>query len=151
LSWSVWAVLLFLLWLVLVGTVTPLELYAGACAAAIGATAAELVRSRGLLGLRVELRWLVSARRPLGQIFPDFGLLALALLRTIARRRPPPDAYVAIDLSGSAADPRSAGWRAVAAAAGSLAPNTVVVDVDRERALMLVHKLVPERGPARPF
>ena len=151
LSFSVWASLLFLLWLVLVGTVASLELYAGVAAAAIGATAAELVRARGLLRFRVELKWLGRVWRPLVQIFPDFGFVVLALFQTIVKRQLPRDAYVAIDLAGAGGDPRSAGWRAFATAAGSLAPNTVVVDVDRERRLMLVHKLLPERGPARPL
>jgi multisubunit Na+/H+ antiporter MnhE subunit len=147
----IWAALLFLLWLVLVGTVASLELYAGAVAAAIGATAAELVRSRGLMRFRVEPRWVARVWRPLVQVVPDFATLALAVFRTIASRRFPPDAYVEVDLAGTGARPRSAGWRALASAAGSLAPNTVVVDVDRERRSMLVHKLVPDRGPARPL
>jgi multisubunit Na+/H+ antiporter MnhE subunit len=151
LSLFVWAVLLFLLWLVLVGTVASLELYAGAVAAAIGATAVELLRSRGLLRFPVELRWLARVWRPLAQIAPDFAFLALALFRTIVRRQLPADGYVAIALPGAAGEPRSPGWRALATAAGSLAPNSVVVDIDRERRLMLVHKLLPDRGPARPL
>jgi multisubunit Na+/H+ antiporter MnhE subunit len=151
LSLSVWAIVLFLLWLVLVGTVTSLELYAGAVAAAIGAVAVELVRSRGLLRFRIELRWLADVWRPLVQVVPDFGLVVLALVRTIARRELPSDAYVALDLDGAGGRVRSAGWRAVAGVAGSVAPNTVVVDVDGRRGSMLVHKLVPERGPSSPL
>jgi multisubunit Na+/H+ antiporter MnhE subunit len=151
LSLFIWAVLLFLLWLVLVGTVASLELYAGAVAAAIGAMAAELVRSRGLMRFRFELGWVARVWRPLVQIVPDFATLALAVFRTIVSRRFPADAYVEVDLAGTGARPRSAGWRALATAAGSLAPNTVVVDVDRERTSMLVHRLLPDRGPSRPL
>jgi len=150
LSLSVWAIILFLLWLVLVGTLASLELYAGAVAAAIGAVAMGLVRSHGLLQFRVEGRWLGGVWRPVAQVVPDFALV-LVLFRTVARRELPSDAYVAVDLEGAGGRVRSAGWRAVAAAAGSVAPNTVVVDVDGRRRSMLIHKLVPERGPSRPL
>jgi multisubunit Na+/H+ antiporter MnhE subunit len=33
-------------------------------------------------------------------------------------------------------------------ALGSLAPNTLIVDVDRERRVLLVHQLVPTDDPA---
>jgi multisubunit Na+/H+ antiporter MnhE subunit len=151
LSLSVWAIALFLLWLVLVGTLASLELYAGAVAAAIGAVAMELVRSRGLLRFRVEARWLGGIWRPVAQVVPDFALVVLVLFRTVARRELPSDAYVNVDLEGAGGGVHSAGWRAVAAAAGSLAPNTVVVDVDGGRRSTLIHKLVPERGPSRPL
>ena len=142
---------LLALWLVLVGTITALEVLAGAVAATIGAAAAELVRSRGLLGFDIRPRWLRRVWRPLVQVVPDFGFVVLVLVRTISRRELPDDAYVAVDLRGRGAEPRSAGWRALVTVAGSLAPNTVVVDVDLERRAMLVHKLLPERGPARPL
>lgn len=150
LSFSLWAIVLFGLWLVLVGTVAGLELIAGAVAALIGASAVELVRAKGLL-LPVKPRWLGLLARPLLQVVPDFGYVLLALFQTIVRGRAPGGAYLAVDLSGAGGDQRSPGWRALAAAAGSIAPNSVVVDVDRERRRMLVHKLVPERGPARPL
>jgi multisubunit Na+/H+ antiporter MnhE subunit len=150
LSLALWTVVLFLLWLVLVGTVAWLELVAGAVAALIGAVAAELLRSRGLLAT-VKLTWLPAVWRPLVQVFADFVIVMDALVRTIARRPHPPDRYRVVDLSGARGDQRAAGWRAFAAAAGSLAPNTVVVEVDRERRRMLVHELVPGRGRARPL
>jgi hypothetical protein len=33
-------------------------------------------------------------------------------------------------------------------ALGSLAPNTLVVEIDRDRRVMLVHQLVPTDDPA---
>lgn len=145
-SWLVWALGLFLLWLALVGTIAWLELVAGACAAALGAFAAELVRERGLLDYRLPAPVLVRAWRPLVRIVPDFWALIVALVRAVASGRRPSGAYRAVPYPAG-----DAGSRAVATAAGSLAPNTVVVDVDRERDLMLVHVLVPGKGPTRPL
>jgi multisubunit Na+/H+ antiporter MnhE subunit len=147
---GLWTIALFGLWLALVGTVAGLELIAGVVAALIGAIAVEVVRSRGLL-LGIDPRWLAGLRRPLVQVFVDFFVVMGALARTLATRRPPDDRCLVVDLSGAGGDQRSPGWRAYAAAAGSLAPNSVVIDVERERRRMLVHKLVPESGPPRPL
>jgi hypothetical protein len=142
-SFSVWSALLFLLWLVLVGTVTPLELYAGASAAVIGATASELVRSSCLPGFRVELGWLARVRRPLVQIVPDFAFLAVALARTIAGRRAPAGTYLTVGYAGG--DARSAGWRALATAAGSLGYFTSVssLNIGRYIERMIVPTMIP--------
>jgi multisubunit Na+/H+ antiporter MnhE subunit len=45
-------------------------------------------------------------------------------------------------------DPDAAAHRVFTQALGSLAPNTIVVDVDRERRVLLVHQLVPTDDPA---
>ena len=150
-SWVIWAIALFLLWLTLVGTIAWLELVAGACAAAVGAFAAQLVRERGLLRYSLPAPVVLRAWRPVVRIVPDFWILIVALLRAVVSGRRPAGAYQAVRFPAGGADPASAGGRAFATAAGSLAPNSVVVDVDRERDLMLVHTLVPGRGPTRPL
>jgi multisubunit Na+/H+ antiporter MnhE subunit len=150
-SWLAWAVALFVLWLALVGTVKWLELVAGACAAAIGALAAEGVRARGLLGYRFRTRWLLRAWRPVYRIVPDFGVLMLALARALISRKRPTGAYQAIPFPAGGDDAESAGLRAFSAAAGSLAPNSVVIDIDPKRDLMVLHKLIPGSGPTRPL
>jgi hypothetical protein len=75
----------------------------------------------------------------------------LALARTVVSGKAPAGAYEAVPFLAGGDDPESAGRRAFAASAGSLAPNSVVVDIDPERKLMLVHKLVPGSGPTRPL
>jgi hypothetical protein len=44
-------------------------------------------------------------------------------------------------------DPFDTGRRALTEAFGSVAPNTVVVGVDAERGLLLVHQLRPQGEP----
>jgi multisubunit Na+/H+ antiporter MnhE subunit len=150
-SWLAWTVALFVLWLALVGAVDSLELIAGAGAAAIGAFAAEAVRERGLLGYRFRARWLLRAWRPVYRIVPDFGVLMLALARALISRRRPTGAYQAIPFPAGGDDAESAGLRAFSAAVGSLAPNSVVIDIDSKRGRMLLHKLVPGSGPTKPL
>ena len=151
LSLSAWAVVLFLLWLVLVGTVAPLELLAGAIAAVIGAAVAELVRAHALQGYTLDPRWLGVFVRPLARVVPDFVLVMVALARTLATREAPNGRYVVVSLRDEGTKRRAAGWRALAGAAGSIAPNSVVVTVEREPGRMLVHELVPGRSPAKPL
>jgi multisubunit Na+/H+ antiporter MnhE subunit len=43
-------------------------------------------------------------------------------------------------------DPQSAGRRAFLAIVASIAPNTYVVDLDRERGVAQVHNLDPRRA-----
>ena len=80
-AWLSWFALLFGLWLLLVGTVQEVELVAGLCAAAVGASVADVVRSLGLLRFGVEWRWLRLGWRPLVRVVPDFVLVLAALVR----------------------------------------------------------------------
>jgi multisubunit Na+/H+ antiporter MnhE subunit len=150
-SWAVWWTLLFGLWLLLVGTVERLELIAGAAAAALGAAAAEAVRAQGLLRFRLERRWLARGWRPFARTVPDFALVTAALLRSLVRRRPVRGKFRALPFPAGGTDAASAGRRAFATVAGSLAPNTLVVDVDPDEKLILVHELEPRRSPGGPL
>jgi hypothetical protein len=79
--WLAWFGGLLLLWLVLVGTVQDVERIAGLAAAAIGATAVEVVRSQGLLRYRVEWPWVARGARQLLQVVPDFVRVLAVLPR----------------------------------------------------------------------
>jgi len=139
-AWLGWFAALFVLWLLLVGTVQDVELIAGLCAAGIGATAVEVVRSQGLLRFQVEWRWLRRAWRPLLAVVPDFVLLMGAL----PRRRRGEFHTVEFPTGGQRAVDR--GRRAFTGLAGSLGPNRLVVDLDPDKGEALVHDLVASAG-----
>jgi hypothetical protein len=136
-AWLAWFGGLFVLWLMFVGTVAQVELIAGLCAAAIAATAAEVVRSQGLLNFRVEARWLARGARQLLSVVPDF----FVVLAAIARR--PRGTFRTFEFPAGGRRAVDNGRRAWAALTGSLAPNRLVVDVDPETGEALVHDLVP--------
>ena len=46
-------------------------------------------------------------------------------------------------------DPETTAFRVLTEALGSTAPNTVVVEVDRDRRVLLAHQLVPSAQPQR--
>jgi multisubunit Na+/H+ antiporter MnhE subunit len=147
-AWLIWWALLAALWLALVDTVVGPELVAGAVAAAIAATGAVLVRGQRQLLLRPRAAWLLAARRPLLGTVTDLGPLLRALWRRGVRRRDERGELVELPYAAVADEPGPAAHRVLTQALGSLAPNTIVVGVDKERRTMLVHQLVPTRDPA---
>jgi len=140
-AWLSWFAGLLGLWLLLVGTVEYVERIAGLCAAALGATGAEVVRSQGLLRFRVEWRWLRLGLKPLLRVVPDFLLVLSALVRR------PRGRFRTIDVPTGGERPVDAGRRAFFVLAPSLPPNRLAVDVDPASGEALVHELVPRSGP----
>jgi hypothetical protein len=140
-AWLAWFGGLLILWLLLVGTVADTELIAGLFAAAIGATAVEVVHAQGLLRYRVEWRWLKRTPSQVARVVPDFFLV----LGTLARPRRGAFRTLEFPTGGERAVDR--GRRAWAGFASSLAPNRLVVDVDPDTGRVLVHDLVPRAAP----
>ena len=140
-AWLSWSGGLFVLWLLLVGTVQDVELIAGLCAAAVGATAVEVVRSQRLLRFRVERQWLWLVRRPLRRVVPDFFVVLSALVRPSRGR------FRRIEFPTGGERAVDSSRRAFAVLGPSLAPNRLVVDVDPDSGEALVHDLVPSSAP----
>jgi hypothetical protein len=136
-----WFALLEALWAVLVGTRQGTELVAGLFAAALGAALAEVLRSLGLLAYDPDLRLLLRAwRLPFHVVF-DVCVVTWVLMRSLAQRRRVRGEWSHDEFRTGSGD--AGRWRrAFGAAAGTTAPNAVVVDVDGERAL--VHVLEPK-------
>jgi multisubunit Na+/H+ antiporter MnhE subunit len=147
-AWVIWWVLLAALWLALVDTVVVPELVVGAVGAAIAATGAVLVRRHRRLLLRPRLAWARHAARPLRGTVTDMAPLLRVLWRRGVRRRREQGRLVELPYAAVADDPEAAAHRVFTQALGSLAPNTIVIGVDRERGTLLVHQLVPTRDPA---
>jgi hypothetical protein len=76
--WIAWYVPLAILWLAFVGTLAGAEVVAGLVAAAIAATAAELVRSQELVRFRLDPRWLRGLHQLPWQVLGDCWLLTVA-------------------------------------------------------------------------
>jgi multisubunit Na+/H+ antiporter MnhE subunit len=142
-AFAVWWALLAALWLALVDTVVVPELVAGAIAAAIAATGAVVVRGQRRVLLRPRPRWLRAVPPALGRTATDLGPLLRALWRRGVKRRDEHGALVEVPYGAVADDATAAAHRALTQALGTLAPNTIVVDVDRRRRTLLVHQLVP--------
>jgi multisubunit Na+/H+ antiporter MnhE subunit len=129
------------LWLLLV-TVSVAEVVMGALAAAIAATAAEVVRAQELVRFDPDLRWLLRVRKLPRSILRDCWLLTVALVRHLAGH-PVNSGFRAIPFRSGGDDARAATRRALVVPAISVSPNTYVVGIDEDHDLMLVHQLIP--------
>src|SRR4051794_13239410 len=86
-AWLIWWVLCAALWLALIDRVAIAELLTGVVAAAIGATAAVLVRQQRDTVIRPRARWLPAVGRAALSLVTDLWPLGRALVaRGILRR-----------------------------------------------------------------
>lgn len=143
-----WILLTGLYILLVLDSVDIAEVVMGAVAAAFGATAATAVRAQRLVVFRPQLRWALRLWRLPVQAVLDTGVLVGALWRRLVLRQPVEGSFRAVRFRATGEDPEAAARRAIAKGVASFAPNTYVLDVDREHELILVHQLVPQ--PDRP-
>ena len=146
--WLAWWIALVLLWQLFVNTFAPPEVLAGLVAAAIAATAAEVVRGQGLIHFRPRMHWLVRARKLPLAVIVDCRVVLGVLWRRLVRREPVQGVFTAFPFDSGGDDAEAAARRALYVLAISLTPNTFVVGIDREDDVMLVHQLVSS-DPAR--
>ena len=147
--WIAWYVPLVVLWLAFVDTFARQEVIAGLVAAAVAATAAELVRSQELVRFRLDPRWLRGLPGLPWQVLRDTWLLTVALWRHCTGH-PVRGVFRVVPFPSEADDNRSAARRALVTVLASVAPNTVVVGVEGDEGELLVHELVPQPGSPVP-
>jgi multisubunit Na+/H+ antiporter MnhE subunit len=140
--WVAWWAAFFALWLLLV-TISWQEVTAGAVAAAIAATGAEAVRANDRLRFRPEPRWLGQALRLPPQILQDTWVLIRVLARKVASGQDPDSAFRAVPFRAGGRDARSSARRALVKVGLSAAPNTVVIGIDGDQDLIVIHYLLP--------
>ena len=142
LAWSVGCLLAGAFYLLLIDTTDLPELLVGIGVAVLAATGVELAREQQLVGENARLRWLARAYRPVAKVPLDVTIVSLAAVRQIVRREVTCGEFRAVRFrTGEADDSLETGRRALAEALGSLAPNTIVIGIDRERELILAHQL----------
>jgi hypothetical protein len=145
-AWLGWWLVLFWLWMLLAGDWNHIQWIAAASAAAVGATIGEIARSRAGVAPRIPLRWTARAWSVPHQIVVDFGILTLALWRSLLQRKVVRGEYRAHHFPAR----EGAGARAWATWAAQFSPNAYVIEIDEERELVLVHDLVPNRPSEEP-
>lgn len=139
-----WWAVLFGVWFLLVDSLAHPEVAAGPLAALLAALVALGVRRNSLARYRFRLRWLLALRRVPWGVLRDTVIVMAALWRRIVRRERARSAFRTVGYPVTGDDPESAAWRAFCTFATSVTPNTFVVGIDRDRATILLHQLVPE-------
>jgi hypothetical protein len=148
-TWLGWWAAMFVLYLALVDTRQHPELALGALVAAVAASAAVGIRSarklRGSLDPSLLRAVPVAGWR---FVVESFLILGYLVARVVGRAGP--GRFRTAPFRHGDDGRRDVARRALSEAVGSLAPNTIVVGIDPDRNLILVHQLVlrdTERDP----
>jgi len=141
----VWFAAFWWLWMLLVGEWNHVEWIAATVAASVATAIFELMRSRVNAVARVPFAWVRTAAAVPHQIFLDFGIITLTLLRPRAT-----GVYRAHPFAATTDEADDVGARAWADWVANFSPNAVALDIDREQGLSLVHDLVPNRASEKP-
>jgi multisubunit Na+/H+ antiporter MnhE subunit len=135
-------------WVVLTDSLQTPELAAGVVVGALAATGFEVVRRERLARQAIRPALAKRVWRVLLGALVDVGRLTRAALAQAVERRPVRGRVIGIPFPHTGDDPDSRARRAVAVALGSVAPNTIVIGVDEEAEMLLVHQLEPTRDPS---
>jgi multisubunit Na+/H+ antiporter MnhE subunit len=132
-------------YLLLIDTVSPPELYVGAGVALLAATAFEISREHGFTEAAIRPAWLLRAWRPVVRVPVHIAVVTREAIAQLASRKRRRGQFRAIPFNGGAGA-YDVGRRALTESLGSFAPNTIVLGVDPDRNLLLVHQLHREGG-----
>lgn len=128
-------------YMALIDTVDLPELYAAIAAVVLGAAGYEAARRQGIAEARVSWRWAARGWRVVVSIPRQVILVSWEALAQLAAPRSARGTLRAVPFRAGRDAPSDAGRRALAEGLGSLAPNTIVIGIDSERDLLLVHQL----------
>jgi hypothetical protein len=145
-AWVAWWLALFWLWMLLAGDWNHIQWIAAASAATVAATIGEIARARAGVAPGFPLHWFPRFWSVPHQVVIDFGIITLALGRSLLRREIVRGRYRAHTFPAG----EGQAVRAWATWAGQFSPNAYVVEIDAERDLVLVHDLVPNRPSEEP-
>ena len=145
-SWLVWWILLFGLWVLLDYSLATAELAVGAGVAAVSALVTELVMGQAAVDFRIRLAWLRKAFALPGRVARDTVIVFGALWRLLAYGQQPPSGFTALPTAWGEESARGLTRRVLLVGGTSVAPNTLVLGIDREREVMIVHHLVRPPG-----
>jgi multisubunit Na+/H+ antiporter MnhE subunit len=143
-SWLVWWILMMSFWVMLDDSISTDELLAGAGAAVLAALLAELVTYQAATRFRMRIEWLVPALSLPGQVVRDMAVVYRALWRRLVRGEQPASSF--LELPARYGDESFEGMtrRVLLVGGSSVAPNTFVLGIDKDRDVMVVHRLVAE-------
>jgi hypothetical protein len=127
-------------YLVLIDTRELPELYALAGVALIAGIAFALARGHESPEASVSGAWLLGAWRPIARVPLDVVLVSRQLLAQLMSPRARRGELRAVPFEGGE-DAHALGRFALTESLGSFAPNTIVIGIDAERDLLLVHQL----------
>jgi len=149
-SWLVWWAILMAFWVIVDYSILRAELLAGAAAAALGASVAEVACYQAGVRFRMRARWLLPALRLPGEVVRDTLIVFGALARRLFRGEQPGSGWREVPVRYGDDSPAGVTRRVLLVGGRSVAPNTFVAGIDRRRGVMIVHQLVVNQGREAP-
>ncbi|HEX4011873.1 MAG TPA: hypothetical protein VHX62_17760 [Solirubrobacteraceae bacterium] len=128
-------------YMVLIDTVDLPEIYAAVAAVLLAGVAYQAGRRQRVAEAAIAPGWLARAPRVVLSVPRQIGWLAGQAFAQLIHPRPVRGRFRAVAFDAGGATSRDAGRRALAEGLGSLAPNTIVLGIDAETDLLLVHQL----------
>jgi multisubunit Na+/H+ antiporter MnhE subunit len=128
-------------YMVLIDTVDLPELYAAIGGVLLSAAAYQAARHQGIAEARLSPRWLGRGWRVIASIPRQIAWVSWQALAQLVTRRETRGTLRAVPFRAGGDGSSDVGRRALAEGLGSLAPNTIVIGIDEERDLLLVHQL----------
>jgi hypothetical protein len=127
-------------YLVLIDTRDLPELYGLVVVALISGIVFAVSRDRESAEASISGAWLLRAWRPIVRVPADVVLVSRELLAQLISRRATRGELRAVPFRGGE-DAHALGRSALTESLGSFTPNTIVIGIDAERDLLLVHQL----------
>ena len=134
-------------YLLLIDTTSSPELYGLAAVGIASGLVFDRSREQGFVEARLHPAWLLRAWRLPVKIVANVLQLCWEALAQLVAPRPVRGQFRAVPFQATGETPQDAGRRAATEWLGSIAPNTIIVGVDADRGLLLVHQLRHEGDP----
>lgn len=127
-------------YLLLIDTASLPELYVIPAVVLLVGLSVFVASGQEITGAIVSPAWLLRGWRALSRVPLDIGLVCVELVAQLRRLEPRRGQLRAVRFRGGE-DGHDVGRAALTESLGSFAPNTIVIGVDLERDLLLVHQL----------
>jgi multisubunit Na+/H+ antiporter MnhE subunit len=145
-AFLIWWVLLMAFWVWIDDSIAVPELLVGAGVAVIAAFFTELVQHQSAAHARVRFEWLARALPIALQVPKDLAVVFAALWRRLIAGEEPPSALEEVPVRVGGESASTVTRRTLLVMGTSVAPNTFALGVDKERGVMIVHRLVSSRA-----
>ncbi len=134
------------LWILYVSQVQTNEILAGVAAALIAAVADAVLKAEDFAKFRPRLKWLLLITWEVWYAISGTWAIMLALAKRILGKKSEAQ-FKAVKFHVGGADPESWARRALVTVYATIPPNFIVVGIDREQKLILVHQVSPTGTP----
>lgn len=133
-------------YMLLIDTASSPELYVATAVAVLGAGSLLLAREQESVEPMVSARWVLRLGRVLRRAPVETLMVSRAALEQLVAPKRSRGVFRAVPFDAGGQSGRDLGRRATTEALGSVTPNTIVVGIDPERKLLLVHQLQRHGG-----